>query len=99
MTLDTLREMAERELTEDELNEARSTVRRYLRNYENRLEKGLKTHVTSEEHGRNFSPTYRENMVESFRLYLEAGPGDGFRDAILAIGDDNVEPLEVYLED
>lgn len=95
MTLDTLREMSERELDGDELKEARSTVRRYLKDYDRRA--GLETHVTSDSLKANFSPTYRENMFEAFTLYREHGRDDDLRDAILGIGGER--PLEDYLED
>ena len=78
------------------MSEAESTVKRYLREYDRRV--GLETAPTSENLDSNFSPTYKENIFESCRLYLESGKDDGIREAILNIGNDNADPLEKYLK-
>ncbi|MFO7794432.1 MAG: hypothetical protein R6V35_05675 [Candidatus Nanohaloarchaea archaeon] len=54
--------------------------------------------MTSKSLDVHFSPTYRENMLEAFSLYLEAGKDDGLRDAILAIGDNGADSVKSYLD-
>jgi len=77
------------------VSEAESTVKRYLREYDRRA--GLETTPTSNSLDLKFSPTYKENIFKSCRLYLESGKEDGIREAILNMGNDNADPLEKYL--
>lgn len=96
MTLDTLREMTDRELTEDELREVKSTVRRYLSDYDKRV--GIDNFPTTDRLRTNFSPTYRQNMFEAFTLY-KSSRDDNLVEAIQAITEKDAEPLDSYLEE
>lgn len=96
MTLDTIRELAEGELEDGEIDEAKSTVRRYLRAYDNRV--GLDEVPGSGDLKSNFSPTYRENMAEAFGLYA-LSRDDGFTEAINSMFEEGVEKdLDGYLD-